>query len=203
MKQSIFISLFAISFLFACQKEPQTSSNLQSLASEQASGNNSAPLYPVTNMNVNWKKYIFSIDGNCENIEDLVFKSFETREPIELYGNPQGLQIRARALIYLYDNGEFSLTYREYKYSNGDETQDFEKIIRGLWSVHENKILLGQIAVGEEIITDKDQSYLSVKFLKNISDPRLIEIPEVQFIFQSVSEGPAKLDAHSYCLGIR
>lgn len=201
MKQNFYISLLAVSFLFACQKESPTPSALSSLTDETAT--QSAQLYPIRNANVNWDKYIFSINGSCENIEDLVFKSLETREPIELYGNPQGLQIRARALIFLNDNGEFSLTYREYKYSNGEETQDFEKIIRGMWSVYENKIQLGQIAVGEEIITGKDQSYLSVKFLRNISDPRLIEIPEVQFVFQSVPEGPAKLDAQSYCLGIQ
>ena len=41
-----------------------------------------------------------------------------------------------------------------------------------------------------------------MKFTRNISDPRLIEIPQVEFAYTHVSEDPAGKSSKDICLGL-
>lgn len=203
MKLFAIIYLLSLSLFFGCQKETATKDSSSNLKTTLNSFETSSETRQSSkNLNVDWSQYLFAISGHCEDLGKLEFKSLETKKPIELYGNPEGLQIRAKILIYLIENGEFSLTYKEFKYSSGQEVQDFEKIIQGQWTVESDTITLGSLATAVERLNEKGEKSLSIKFLKNISDPRLIEISDIEFIYKNVGEDPFGQSEKDYCLGL-
>lgn len=144
-----------------------------------------------------FSQFISKVEGTCN--KNIKFQYLSVAN--FLIGKLEnGHDLKAKVDIFLHEDKTFSLKYREMDFFDNTEgiinySITFEKTISGIWTIENDKLLIGDFAVGNGLVIDK-KSVLFLTFKKNINSDGVVGKSDIAMLISSAN---GEETSESYC----